>query len=374
MEQGRDSGVCSLGNHAVSVAPVQESIAKGTPGKRLSPARAVARRLGLHYIRTDELVWRRLRRGTGFCYVREDGSAIRERALVRRLAAVGVPPAYRDVRYAPDPLAHLQATGRDAAGRLQYRYHADWQKVRETRKARRLIRLAQALPIIRRRVLQHLATGVPSREFAFAAVIELIARSAIRPGNDAYVRLHHTYGATTLLKSHVSVAADVLTLTFRAKGNKQVEKEVDARCMVDAIAVLRQLPGRRLFQYVDEAGIIRPVRSAQVNRFLREIAGVKISLKDFRTLLGSVAALDTLARSQPVTSARARQKRVLDAMRATAQDLANTPAICRKSYVHETIVTAFEEGILERFAETLKKSRSRAKREQILAHVVMAAS
>ena len=356
----------------MSTASTQDQTILRIPvvARRLSPARAVARRLGLHYIQREDLTWRRLRRGKGFSYVREDGTIIRDRTTVRRLASLAVPPAYDDVRYAPDPAAHLQAIGRDAAGRLQYRYHSDWQKVRETRKSRRLVRLAQVLPSIRRGVVRHLARSELTREFAYAAVIELIARSGIRSGNDSYARLHGTHGATTLLKSHVTIEANTVTLTFRAKGNKKVQKEVDARRLADALALLRELPGRRLFQYRDDLGAVHPVRSSDVNRFLREMAGVKISLKDFRTLLASAAALETLARTQPATSARARRKQVLEAMRATAEDLHNTPAICRKSYVHEAIVTAFEDGILERFAEALKKSRSPVKREQILAEVV----
>ena len=337
---------------------------------RLSPARAVARRLGLRYVEQDELTWRRARRGKGFAYLREDGSVIRHTLTICRLAALAVPPAYDDVRYAADAAAHLQATGRDAAGRLQYRYHPEWQKVRETRKARRLLRLAEALPKIRRSVAQHLAGSEPTRELAFAAVIELIARSAIRPGNDDYTKKHRSRGATTLLKSHVSVAGAALRLTFRGKGNKLVQKEVIAPRLAAAIVVLQQLPGRRLFQYRDDRGAIQTVKSAQVNQFLREIAGAKISLKDFRTLLASVAALDALARTTPAASARKRRAQVLNAVRATAKQLANTPAICRKSYVHEAVVTAFEDGVLERFAATLRGCRSQARREQVLAHVI----
>ena len=364
------------GNRVVTIASTQAQTVPelGRIARRLSPARAVARRLGLRYVQQEDLTWRRQRRGKGFSYLREDGTVIRDRAMVQRLASLAVPPAYEEVRYASDPAAHLQAVGRDAAGRLQYRYHPDWQKVRETRKARRLVRLAQVLPSIRRSIVQHLAKSEPTREFAYAAVIELVARSAIRPGNDNYARLHRTHGATTLLKSHVTIEADTVTLTFRAKGNKKVQKEVDARRLAEALAVLRQLPGRRLFQYLDDGGGVHSVRSSEVNRFLREMAGVKISLKDFRTLLASAAALETLARTQPATSARARRRQVLEAMRATAEDLHNTPAICRKSYVHEAIVTAFEDGILERFADALKKSRSPIKREQILAQVVATAA
>jgi DNA topoisomerase I len=340
------------------------------PRHRLSPARAVARRLGLRYVDQDELTWRRARRGKGFSYLREDGSVIRHSLTIRRLAALAVPPAYEDVRYAADAAAHVQAIGRDAAGRLQYRYHPEWQKVRESRKARRLLRLAAALPKIRRSIAQHLSGNEPTRELAFAAVIELIARSAIRPGNDDYTKKHRSHGATTLLKSHVSVDAAALRLTFRGKGNKLVQKDVIAPRLTAAIAMLQQLPGRRLFQYRDDAGALQPVKSAQVNQFLREIAGAKISLKDFRTLLASVAALDALARTTPAASARKRRTQVLDAVRASAEELVNTPAICRKSYVHEAVVTAFEDGVLERFAATLRGSRSQARREQVLARVI----
>ena len=340
------------------------------PRHRLSPARAVARRLGLRYVDQDELTWRRTRRGKGFAYLRDDGSVIRHSLTIRRLAALAVPPAYDDVRYAADAAAHLQAIGRDAAGRLQYRYHPEWQKVRETRKARRLLRLAEALPKIRRSVAQHLTGSEPTRELAFAAVIELIARSAIRPGNEDYTKKHRSHGATTLLKSHVSLDGTTLKLIFPGKGNKLVQKDVAVPRLAAAIAMLQQLPGRRLFQYRDDAGAIQPVKSAQVNQFLREIAGAKISLKDFRTLSASVAALDALARTTPAASARRRRTQVLEAVRATAEELANTPAICRKSYVHEAVVTAFEDGVLERFAAILRGSRSQARREQVLARVI----
>jgi len=285
-----------------------------------------------------------------------------------------VPPAYREVRYAPDPSLHLQAVGRDAAGRLQYRYHADWEKVREQRKAHRLAKLVGALPRIRRHVTKHLASDAPSREFALAAVIELIARTAIRPGNESYARLNGTRGATTLLKSNVTVEDQSVVLTFKAKGGKAVRKECDAARLVRAIGVLRSVPGKRMFQYRDSGGVVRAVSTTQVNAFLRKIAGIKISLKDFRTLMASAVALETLSRITPAASARGRKKQVLDAVRAAADELSNTPAICRKSYVHDTIVTAFEDGILERFAATMKGTRSQTRREQLLAQVVAAAA
>ncbi len=339
-----------------------------------SSVEELANRLGLKLGDQSELTIRRIKRGKSYSFIRANGTTIRHTGTIRRLHAMAVPPAYREVRYAADPNSHLQAVGRDAAGRLQYRYHTDWEKVREQRKAHRLAKLVGALPRIRRAVSKHLAGDEPTREFALSAVIELIARTAIRPGNESYARLNGTRGATTLLKSNVVLEDDSLVLTFKAKGGKAVRKECDAAKLVRAIGILRAVPGRRMFQYRDAQGVVRAVSTTQVNAFLREIAGIKISLKDFRTLMASAVALETLSRITPASSARGRKKQVLDAVRAAADELANTPAICRKSYVHDTIVTAFEDGILERFAATLKGQRSQTRREQLLAQVVMAAA
>jgi DNA topoisomerase-1 len=214
----------------------------------------------------------------------------------------------------------------------------------------------------------------PTREFALAAVIELIARTAIRPGSESYARLNGTRGAATLLKSNVSIEDDCVVLTFKAKGGKAVRKECDAAKLVRAIGVLRALPGKRMFQYRDMSGTVRAVKTTQVNAFLRDIAGIRITLKDFRTLMASAVALESLSRITPAKSARGRKRQVLEAVRAAADQLSNTPAICRKSYVHDTIVTAFEDGILERFAATMKGCRSQTRREQLLAQVVAAAA
>jgi DNA topoisomerase-1 len=341
------------------------------------PSHAVeelARELGLKLGDQNKLTIRRIKRGKSYTFIRANGSHVRDARTIRRLHAMAVPPAYVEVRYSPDPSSHLQAVGRDAAGRLQYRYHADWEKVREHRKAHRLAKLVGALPKIRRNVWKQLASDAPSREFALAAVIELIARTAIRPGNESYARLNGTRGATTLLKSNVTLEGDSLVLTFKAKGGKAVRKECDAEKLVRAIGILRAVPGKRMFQYRDASGTVRAVSTTQVNGYLREIAGIKISLKDFRTLMASAVVLESLSRISPAASARGRKKQVLEAVRAAADELSNTPAICRRSYVHDTIVTAFEDGILERFAATMKGQRSQAKRERLLAQVVTAAA
>jgi len=328
------------------------------------------KRLGLRYVSTDELTIRRKRVGDNFAFVSARGRTIKDELTRARLKSLAVPPAYEDVLYAADPRAHIQAIGRDAAGRLQYRYHADWEKVRERRKAKRLQRLVEAMPRIRRTVSKHLSTAEPTREFALAAVIELIACSAIRPGNESYTREHGTRGATTLLKSNVEVHGTRIVLKFRAKGGKRIEKDFHCPRAAMAINVLRALPGARLFQYPTEDGETRSVTASEVNAFLREIAGVKISLKDFRTLSASAAALEALARVEPASSERGRKRQVKEAVTAVSEELANTPAICRKSYVHQTVVVAFENGKLARFSELLKRRRSPAHREQLLAQVV----
>jgi DNA topoisomerase-1 len=351
------------------------NLATKMPTERRQPSlKSQARKLGLTLGDPTQLTIRRIKRGKGYSFLRPNDKSIRDPATIKRLNALAVPPAYEAVRYAGDPALHLQAVGRDAAGRLQYRYHPDWDKIRETRKAHRLASLVGALPKIRRAVAKHLSGDEPTREFALAAVIELIARTAIRPGNESYARMNGTRGATTLLKSNVQIEDDCVQLAFKAKGGKQVRKECDASRLVHAIGVLKKLPGSRMFQFRDDKDETHRVSTSQVNTFLRDISGIKISLKDFRTLMASAAVLESLARLTPGDSARARKKQVLDAVRDAAEELSNTPAICRKSYVHETIVTAFEDGILERFSSTLKGCRSQAKREQMLAEVVRAAA
>lgn len=345
------------------------------PAPRLngySPAEAAALigAAGLHYVTTEALTIQRRRTGTGFSYVRPDGKTIPPGPVRQRLKSLAVPPAYQDVFYAEDPRAHIQAIGRDEAGRLQYRYHPDWERVRETVKAEHLLKLAQSLPRIRRRIARELAAMAPTRAFALAAVIELVGRSAIRAGGEAYAKQRGTRGAATLRKSHVVVEGDRITLSFPAKSGQKVTRMVRCARLVRAIEVLRRLPGKRLFQYRDDSGIIRQVRRRQVNAFLQELAGANISLKDFRTLIACAAVMQALAAAQPAESERRRRKQVLDAVRLAAQELANTPAICRKSYVHETVVSAFEQGALQRYADKLKRCRSLSTRERVLAAII----
>jgi len=310
-------------------------------------------------VKPDALSIRRARDGEGWAYTNARGRRIRDPRIVARLNKLAVPPAYEDVRYARDPKAHLQAIGRDAAGRLQYRYHADWEKVRDIRKAQQLIGLVEVLPKIRRALGARLAEDKLTREFALAAMIELIAASAIRSGSEEYAKLHRTRGAATLLKSNLRAnGGDTLLLSFRAKGGKPVKKEIVHERLSAAVARLREIPGSRLFQYRTEDGVVRALSAADANAYLREIAGRPISLKDFRTLCGTAEAMEALAGLEPAESARARKKQIVEAIRTAAARIENTPAICRKSYLHPAVVTAFEAGALKEFAEALKRARS----------------
>jgi DNA topoisomerase-1 len=352
--------------------PIPQSVGLAELDAKAPAERRLVRRLGLRRTAVAALTIRRVRRGRGFAYLDADGICIRDRSLTLRFAKLAVPPAYEDVLYAGDPSAHLQAVGRDAAGRLQYRYHPEWQKIREQRKAQRLLRLVDTLPHIRRAVTQHLASDEPSREYTLSAAIDLVAASAIRAGSETYARERGTRGAATLLKSNVTVTGETIRLAFRGKGGKAIEKELQAPRLAAAIRRLAGLPGRRLFQYRDAEGEVRPIRAHDINAFLRTIAGARISLKDFRTLCATARVIDHLARTTPAKTERQRRRQVLEAVREAAEDLANTPAICRKSYVHETVLDAFETGALEKYAAALKPARGPARRERLMARVLAA--
>jgi DNA topoisomerase-1 len=327
----------------------------------------LAEEKGLVIVSPDALTLRRQRCGTGFSFLSKTGAVVRDAAEIRRLKALAVPPAYINVRFAADSAAHLQAVGEDAAGRLQYRYHPKWTEVREVLKARRLAGLAKALPAIRRVVGRGLASDTVDRRFVAACVIELVCLTAIRAGGEEYARERGTRGATTLLKSNVKLAdKGIVSFSFKAKGGKAIVKEVKSPRFHAAIARLLELPGRRLFQHRDPLGEVRTVRAAEVNAFLQEIAGRRISLKDFRTLVASAGALQALAATAPAESAAKRRRQVREAVVEIAEELANTPTVCRTSYVHDAVIAAFEAGALKR----TRKSKSPVVQAELLARIV----
>lgn len=302
---------------------------------------------GMRRGKPEMLVLRRQRCGRGFRYVDGEGSAIKDASTIARLKALALPPAYVNVRYAADPATHLQAVGEDAAGRLQYRYHPNWLRVREALKARKLQSIAKSLPVISRAVRRFLRSESGDARHAAAAVVHLVSKTALRAGSDSYARERGTRGATTLLKSNVEIVGPLVRLHFRGKGAKTVVREVRDRTLAVTCSNLLTLPGRRLFQYRGTDGSLHAVRAADVNAFLRDVSGVRVSLKDFRTLVASVGVMKTLSDAPPAHTRQARRALLRDAIAAAAQDLANTPTVCRKSYVHEAVIAAFEQGELQ---------------------------
>lgn len=335
----------------------------------VAQAAAPRKARSLRRVPTDSLPIQRRRSGRKgahkFDYLL-NGKKIADEETVSRLNALAVPPAYVDVRYASDPLAHIQAIGRDGAGRLQYRYHAEWEKIREARKARHLVRLGKVMPRLRRAFARHLKGDEPTRAFACTALIELIASSGIRPGNEEYMRRHGSRGAATLLKSDLRINGSRITLSFRAKGGKDIVKELRSPRLARALNVIRGLPGERLFQFRNGDGEARTLSPRDANEFLRETAGVQISLKDFRTLCASARVVSKLARIKPEKKPQARHKQVLEAVKEAADDLGNTPTICRKSYVPDVIVEAFERGDLDKLAPP----KASAAAEQMVAKII----
>src|SRR5690242_13146619 len=247
----------------------------------------LAKAAGLRHVTIEDLTIERRRRRGEFVYLSPGGRPIRDRNVIKRLNRLAVPPAYVRARYCANSRGHIQAIWRDAAGRRQYRYHDDWEIVRAKHRRLRLADLAHTLPRIRRGISRELSKRDLSLKFALAAVLELAWVSGVRSGRESYARSNGTRGAATLLKSDVSSRGDVVTLCFKAKGGKIMRKTFEAPRLARALRRLRRLPGRRLFQYRDYQGHIRPVHAQQVNDFLRSTANATLSLKDFRTLAAS---------------------------------------------------------------------------------------
>jgi DNA topoisomerase I len=306
----------------------------------------------------NELTLVRQRRGKGFCYRDGDGALVSDAATRSRIKALGIPPAWRDVRIAPNPRAHIQALGVDEAGRDQYIYHPDWELRREDKKQRRLAALTAALPRLRRQVAAALAAEIGSRELALGIAIALIDRTAMRVGREKYLETSGTRGAGTLYSRDVRVNGDEVTISFDAKGGKRAEYSLTDPRLADAVRRILTLPGKRLLVWRDEAGRVRPIKTGAINAYLRDVAGSEISAKDFRTLHASALAGEVLAQMEVGTSETARRRQMAQAAREVADVLRNTPAISRKSYIAPCLFKLFDDGKLKQMWEAAGKGRS----------------
>ncbi|MCO5731721.1 DNA topoisomerase IB [Rhizobium sp. SSA_523] len=295
--------------------------------------------IGLTYVSDREPGIRRLKRGKGFCYKLPDGSMVCTGPDKARITALGLPPAYQNVWICLDPRGHLQATGLDARGRKQYRYHAEWQSFRSELKYDQLVAFGQALPRIRRRIQKDLSAGLHSSEAVLAALVALMDATHLRVGNEMYARENRTYGATTLLKRHMTLSDDGVILKFSAKGGKRVQHTIRHPRLQRIFEEIADLPGRRLFSFPDEDGQPHPVDSGRLNAYLADASGLAISAKTFRTWGGSLAAFCAAS-----SALRAGEKiRIKLLTGAASQELQNTPAVCRNSYIHPAILSLAED-------------------------------
>ena len=282
----------------------------------------------------------RRRAGSGFSYRDTDGRPIKERETLDRIRKLAVPPAWTDVWICPDPLGHLQATGRDARGRKQYRYHTRFRERRETAKYERLVAFARALPAIRRQVDRDLSRPGLPREKVLAAVVRLLELTLIRVGNEEYRRLNRSFGLTTLHDRHATVRGSSIKFRFKGKSGREHQVGLRDRRLATVVRRCQDLPGQELFQYEDEDGNPVEIASDDVNEYLRSISP-DVTAKDFRTWAGTVLAYRALrALDEPETATEAKQN-VVEAIRDTADQLGNTAAVCRRSYVHPVVVEAY---------------------------------
>jgi DNA topoisomerase-1 len=303
---------------------------------------------GLVYVSDRAPGIRRLRNGRGFKYVTPQGRAIRSRADLDRIKRLAIPPAWGDVWICPHPEGHLQASGRDARGRKQYRYHPEWRKHRDDAKYEQMVAFAATLPALRRRIARDLSGKRLTREKVIAAVVQLLEKTFIRVGNDEYARDNQSFGLTTMRNTHVRVFGSKLRFRFKGKSGKLHDITFDDRRLAQIVRRCQELPGHELFAYVDDEGKVQDIGSADVNRYLREVTGQNFTAKSFRTWFGTVLAARALQEMPEFHSATHAKRNIAKAVEAVAGLLGNTPTICRKCYIHPAIMDAYAEGALVR--------------------------
>jgi DNA topoisomerase-1 len=306
----------------------------------------VAEDAGLRYVSDEQRGYTRKAKGDDFEYFDTEGKPIRDETRLLRIKRLAVPPAYRNVWICPSPNGHIQATGRDARGRKQYRYHERWREVRDENKYDRMLVFGKALPKIRRRVNRDLKRRGLPREKVLAAVVQLLERTFIRIGNEEYAKENKSFGLTTMRNHHVDVTATKLKFSFRGKSGKKHEVDVTDRRLARIIRQLQDLPGQEIFQYLDEDGEKWKVTSEDVNDYLHEITGEEFTAQDFRTWAGTVLTAMALNAQEAFENKSQAKKNIKDAISAVAKILGNTPAICRKCYVHPAVLESYLDGAM----------------------------
>ena len=318
----------------------------------------------LRHSSPDELGLRRVRRGKGFSYHDVDGARVTDPVAIERIRGIVIPPAWTDVRISADPDSHLQAVGRDQRGRLQYRYHPHWTEFRDRLKFDHLAVFANGLPAVRKQVETDLARpGVP-RDKVLATVVELLQTTLIRVGNDEYARENGAYGLTTFTNRHAHVSGSDIAFVFTGKSGITHEVHAHDRRVAKVLRDCQEIPGQRLFQYLDDDGVPTALHSHDVNDYLRVAADADITAKDFRTWVATVATASALGPLDPPTSEREERVVVKKVIECVAADLGNTPAVCRTSYVHPRVLESFSTGALQETWATTPPRKARLTLEE----------
>jgi DNA topoisomerase I len=320
---------------------------------------AAARSAGLHHVGDDAPGIRRLRHGRGFRYLGPEGGAVRDRETLRRIRALAIPPAWTDVWICPSPRGHIQATGRDARRRKQYRYHPRWREVRDETKYELMTAFGTALGRMRARIAADLARPGLPREKVLATVVRLLETTLVRVGNEEYARANRSYGLTTMLDRHVEVVGSRLRFRFRGKSGRQHEVELHDRRLARIVRACQDIPGQQLFQYVEADGSVGEVDSADVNAYLRQVSGQDFTARHFRTWAGTVQSAVALRRRGAGSTAPEIKRNIVETVKQVAAQLGNTPAVCRKCYVHPAVLQAYERGALAAELDRLARRHRR---------------
>ncbi|WP_437969244.1 DNA topoisomerase IB [Sorangium sp. So ce260] len=310
-----------------------------------------AKSAGLRYVNDDEPGISRRKAGKGFKYLDAEGRLVKDEATLKRIRHLAIPPAWTGVWICQSERGHIQATGRDARGRKQYRYHPRWREVRDETKYDRMLAFGAALPAIRAAAERDLALPGLPREKVLATVVRLLDETSIRIGNDEYARDNNSYGLTTLHDEHVEIKGDIIKFHFRGKSGKEHELTVRDRRLARIVKRCQDVPGHELFQYIDEGGTRQRIHSDDVNEYLRSIAGQEFTAKDFRTWTGTVLCASFFCEMEVATTVRQMKKCVAQVIDMVSARLGNTRAVCQRCYVHPAVIRAYTEGALQTLIE-----------------------
>ncbi len=316
------------------------------PGSTEEEMKAAARAAHLRYVSDKRPGISRVRTPKGFRYIAPDGARITDEETIARIQKLAIPPAYESVWICPDPNGHLQAVGRDARGRKQYRYHPRWREVRDEAKYTKMLIFGRVLPKIRERVNEDLALRGLPREKVLAAIVRLLETTLMRVGNEEYVKANKSFGLTTLRNRHAKVSGGVVHLDFRGKHGAEHHIDLADKRLARIVRKLQDLPGQDLFCFLDDEGVVHSVDSDAVNAYLREASGEEITAKDFRTWAATNLAALALRELETFDSNTKAKKNVVQAVEAVSKMLGNTPAICRKCYIHPAIFDGYLDGSL----------------------------